>query len=108
MIGSQLGGWGKRANLIPQDVNFNRGNWKAIESRMARCDDLPNNRMFYYVRANYSNSSDLVPSTMNMMLENRSTGSDVWLTFDNVYLGGSNGTSEKNRAVDFLVDQGCL
>ena len=27
LIGSQLGGWGKRANLVPQDANFNRGNW---------------------------------------------------------------------------------
>ncbi len=25
MIGSQLGGWGGQANLVPQDANFNRG-----------------------------------------------------------------------------------
>lgn len=107
MIGSQLGGWGKRANLVPQDLNFNRGNWKSLENQMAECNGLPSGRMFYYVRANYSNSSDLVPSTMNMMLENRSTGSDVWLSFENVYQGGSSGTSEKSRGVDFLKSNGC-
>ena len=30
LIGSQLGGWGGRANLVPQHYTFNRGNWKRI------------------------------------------------------------------------------
>lgn len=107
MIGSQLGGWGRRANLVPQDLNFNRGNWKSLEGQMAKCDSLPNERMFYYVRANYANSANLVPSTMNMMLENRATGDDVWLSFVNEYQGGPSGSSEKTRGVDFLKAQGC-
>ncbi|MEO1337785.1 MAG: DNA/RNA non-specific endonuclease, partial [Myxococcota bacterium] len=30
LIGSQLGGWGRRANIVPQDTNFNRGNWAQL------------------------------------------------------------------------------
>jgi hypothetical protein len=35
LIGAQLGGWGRRANLVPQDANFNRGTWAVLENAMA-------------------------------------------------------------------------
>lgn len=37
MIGAQLGGWGARANLVPQIANFNRGNWAQMENAVASC-----------------------------------------------------------------------
>lgn len=107
MIGSQLGGWGGRANLVPQDANFNRGNWVTLENKMATCGSLPSGRIRYYIGANYPNSTALIPNNMTMELRNQSTGSYVSLSFQNVDYGGSNGTNEKNRGVTFLTNQGC-
>ncbi|WP_441292357.1 DNA/RNA non-specific endonuclease [Sorangium sp. KYC3313] len=107
MIGSQLGGWGGRANLVPQEANFNRGNWVALENKMATCGSLPSGRMRYYIGANYPNSSTLIPNNMTMEITNRSTGSSVSMSFANTDGGGSNGTSEKNRGVSWLSSQGC-
>lgn len=107
LIGSQLGGWGKRANLVPQDANFNRGNWVTLENKMAKCAALPNGRMRYTIGANYPNTTTLIPNIMTMELRNQSTGASVLLSFENVDYGGSNGTNEKNRGVTFLTNQGC-
>jgi DNA/RNA non-specific endonuclease len=107
LIGSQLGGWGSRANLVPQDANFNRGNWVTLENKMATCGGLPNGRIRYYIGANYPNSTALIPNNMTMELKNQSTGSLVTLSFSNTDYGGSNGTNEKNRGVTFLTNQGC-
>lgn len=108
MIGSQLGGWGKRANLVPQDANFNRGNWVTLENKMARCASLPSGRLRYYIGANYPNSTALIPNNLTMQITNQSTGASVSLSFANTDYGGSNGTNEKNRGVAFLTDQGCI
>ncbi len=107
LIGSQLGGWGKRANLVPQDANFNRGNWVTLENKMAKCAALPNGRMRYYIGANYPNTTSLIPNNMTMELRNQSSGASVLLSFENVDYGGTNGTNEKNRGVTFLTNQGC-
>jgi len=107
LIGSQLGGWGKRANLVPQDANFNRGNWATLENKMARCAVLPNGRMRYYIGANYPDATTLIPNNMTMELRNQSSGSYVLLSFANTDYGGTNGTNEKNRGVTFLTNQGC-
>lgn len=107
MIGSQLGGWGGRANLVPQDANFNRGNWVTLENKMATCGGLPSGRIRYYIGANYPNSTALIPNNMTMELRNQSSGSYVSLSFQNVDYGGSNGTNEKNRGVTWLTNQGC-
>jgi hypothetical protein len=107
MIGSQLGGYGKRANLVPQDANFNRGNWATLENKMATCAGLPNGRFYYSISVSYSNSTKLVPSNFGMYISNRATGSNVSLSFSNIDYGGSGGTSEKNRGVSFLSNNGC-
>ncbi len=107
MIGSQLGGWGGRANLVPQDANFNRGNWVQLENKMATCGSLPSGRIRYYIGANYPNSTALIPNTMTMELRNQSSGSYVSLSFQNVDYGGSNGTNERTRGVNWLSSQGC-
>lgn len=107
LIGSQLGGWGGRANIVPQDANFNRGNWAQLENKMATCGSLPSGRIRYYIGTNYPNSTALVPNTFTMELRNQSTGSYVSLSFQNVDYGGSNGTYERNRGTTWLSNQGC-
>jgi hypothetical protein len=107
LIGSQLGGWGGRANLVPQDANFNRGNWVALENKMAKCGTLPSGRLRYYIGANYPNATALIPNTMTMEITNQSTGDSVSMSFANTDYGGSNGTNEKNRGITFLTNQGC-
>ncbi|WP_437761021.1 DNA/RNA non-specific endonuclease [Sorangium sp. So ce1389] len=107
MIGAQLGGWGGRANLVPQDSNFNQGNWVALENKMALCRALPSGRMRYYIGANYPNGSALIPNNMTMEITNRSTGSSVFMSFSNTDGGGANGTTEKNRGISFLDSNGC-
>jgi len=107
MIGSQLGGYGGRINLVPQDLNFNRGNWAQIENKAADCGSLPNQRIFYYVRADYADTTSLVPATMNLTLENRETDEAVSFTIENVDAGGPDGANQRVQAVGFLEDQGC-
>jgi hypothetical protein len=107
MIGSQLGGWGKRANLVPQDANFNRGNWVQLENKMATCASLPSGRLRYYIGSNYPNSTTVIPNNMTMQITNQSSGASVSLSFANTDYGGSNGTYEKNRGITFLTNQGC-
>ena len=107
MIGSQLGGWGSRANLVPQDANFNRGNWLVLENKMAKCSVLPNGRMRYYIGANYPNSTALIPNNLTMEIRNQSTYASVYMSFANTDGGGSSGPSEKDRGVSWLTSQGC-
>lgn len=107
LIGSQLGGWGGRANIVPQDANFNRGNWVQLENKMAKCGSLPSGRLRYSIGANYPNSTTLIPNTMTMEITNQSTGSYVSMSFANVDSGGSNGTNERTRGVNWLSSQGC-
>ncbi|MFM2419691.1 MAG: hypothetical protein RL385_4414, partial [Pseudomonadota bacterium] len=40
LIGHQLGGFGGRANLVPQAASFNRGNWAQLENALASCAAL--------------------------------------------------------------------
>lgn len=107
LIGSQLGGWGGRANIVPQDANFNRGNWVQLENAMARCGRLPAGRMRYSVSVGYPNSSALVPSSFGMVITNRSTSSSVTMSFSNTDGGGSSGTATRQRGVSFLTSNGC-
>ena len=107
LIGSQLGGWGGRANLVPQDANFNRGNWAQLENKMATCGSLPSGRLRYYIGANYPNSTTLIPNNLTMEIRNQSTGSSVTMSFSNVDYGGSSGTTERTRGTTWLTNQGC-
>jgi hypothetical protein len=107
LIGSQLGGWGGRANLVPQDANFNRGNWVQLENKMAGCGSLPAGRMRYSITVGYAGSTALVPQTFGMQITNRSTLASVTMSFTNVDGGGGSGTSERTRGVNFLTGQGC-
>lgn len=107
LVGSQLGGWGKRANLVPQDANFNRGNWAQIENKMAQCGGLSSGRLLYKTSAGYSNGSTLIPSTIGLFIKDMVQGDSISKTFQNVDYGGSNGTTYRIQVVDFLSAQGC-
>jgi hypothetical protein len=58
------------------------------------------------VRADYGNSTDLVPTTMSLILDNRDTAEAVSFEFTNVD-AGPDGTAQRTQAVAFLADQGC-
>ncbi len=107
LIGSQLGGWGGRANIVPQDANFNRGNWVQLENAMALCRNRPSGSMRYSVSVGYPNSSALVPSTFGMVINNKPNSTSVTLSFTNVDGGGSSGTTTRQRGVSFLTSSGC-
>jgi hypothetical protein len=108
LIGSQLGGWGGRANIVPQDANFNRGNWAQLENKMATCGVLANAAMRYSINVDYTNSSALVPSAFTMEITRPSNGAKITLRFTNVDGGGPNGTTERRRGVEFLTANGCV
>jgi len=107
LIGSQLGGWGGRANIVPQDANFNRGNWAQLENKMAKCGGLATGAMRYSIDVGYPSSSALVPSSFAMTITKQSNGSKVTMHFTNVDGGGPNGTSERTRGTNFLTANGC-
>jgi hypothetical protein len=107
MIGSQLGGWGARLNLVPQDANFNRGNWLQLENRVAKCGSLPPGGVLYYVRADYPDAETLIPDRMHMVLEIRETGETVELSFENEDQGGPEGKKTREEGVGFLEGKGC-
>ncbi|RKH08874.1 hypothetical protein D7V97_18305, partial [Corallococcus sp. CA053C] len=60
--------WGGRANLVPQDANFNRGNWVQLENKMAKCGSLPSGWLRYAIGANSPNSTALVPNNMTILI----------------------------------------
>jgi DNA/RNA non-specific endonuclease len=107
LIGAQLGGWGGRANIVPQDANFNRGRWVELENKMAKCGNLPNPRLRYSISVSYANSSNLVPSNFEMSVRNRATNSSVTMRYLNQDGGGPNGASENARGLAFLTENGC-
>ena len=106
LIGSQLGGWGKRANIVPQHYSFNRGNWKRIEDRLARCDALPYAGIQYYVVVDYPNGSSLTPNYFHSYV-NVNYGGYVGGHFTNASGGGPNGRAESDRMINHLVSRGC-
>lgn len=107
LIGSQLGGYGGRANIVPQDANFNRGNWAQLENKMAKCGVLATGAMRYSIDVAYPSSSALVPSSFTMVITRASNGAKITLKFTNVDGGGANGTAERTRGTDFLTANGC-
>jgi hypothetical protein len=107
LIGSQLGGFGARANMVPQDTNFNRGNWATIENRLAKCDSLAKGQLHYFVIVRYPDAETLIPDTFLMHIMNTENFEGVELEFENTDGGGSNGKTMKDAAVEFLKDLGC-
>ena len=106
LIGSQLGGWGKRANIVPQHYNFNRGNWKRIEDRLAQCDALAYASIEYYVVVDYPNGSNLTPNYFHSYVNVGGAGY-VGGHFTNASGGGSNGRAESDRVINHLISKGC-
>jgi len=105
MIGSQLGGWGGRANLVPQQYNFNRGNWAKIENKLATCGRLGNGAVEWHVDVDYPNTTTLTPSAFHADIKI----AGVWKSgdFTNTAYGGSNGTTTANSIVSWLNSKGC-
>jgi hypothetical protein len=107
MLGSQLGGYGKRLNMVPQIANFNRGNWVQLENKAARCVVLQPGRLVYWVGVSYANTTELIPNTMSQYLEDTQTNAAIEVTFDNAAAGRPNGWAERDRGVQSLSQLGC-
>lgn len=107
MIGSQLGGYGKRINMVPQETDFNQVHWVKVENRMAGCYQLAKKRFRYWVAVTYPNSTTLVPSRMLLYIEDTADGEAIELEFDNA-VQGQDGIDERERGVKFLEERGCL
>lgn len=105
MIGSQLGGWGGRANVVPQHFNFNRGNWLKVENALAKCGRLGTNAVEYHVDVDYPSTTALTPSQFHADVKI----GGVWKSadFTNVSGGGPNGTASANAMVSWLQARGC-
>jgi hypothetical protein len=105
LIGSQLGGWGGRANLVPQHYNFNRGNWLKVENALAKCGRLGNNAVRFVVDIDYPSSSALTPSAWRGDVT--IAGLTRRASFTNTSGGGPNGTDQANGMVTWLQNRGC-
>jgi hypothetical protein len=105
LIGSQLGGWGGRANLVPQQYNFNRGNWKRVEDRLARCGRLGSGAVRFYADVDYPNSTTLTPSQFHADVQ--IAGQWKSADFLNQSGGGSNGYDQATSMVNWLSGKGC-
>ena len=107
LIGYQLGGWGKRANLVPQNGNFNGGNWAQIENALAACNTLPGGTtLTYYVELVYPNATALTPSQFYAQIT-FSTGAQKTVNFTNTTGGGPGGTATRQALVNWLQANGC-
>ena len=105
MVGSQLGGWGGRANLVPQHYNFNRGNGKRVEDALARCGRLGTGAVEVHVDVDYPDASTLTPSRFHADV--RVGGQWKSADFTNVPGGGPSGTSQATAMVSWLQGKGC-
>jgi DNA/RNA non-specific endonuclease len=105
IIASQLGGWGKRLNMVPQNSNFNRGNWSQIENQLAKCSVLAANSLKYEVSLYYPTESTNTPGTFTVDIN--ISGASVNETFENADSGGADGTAKRERIVTWLTTQGC-
>lgn len=105
LVGSQLGGWGRRANMAPQNSNFNRGNYVQIENQAAKCTRLARGALTYLARVTYPNTTTNTPSTWT--LEMTIGGETFSRTFENVAYGGASGTTYRQQAVNWLISKGC-
>lgn len=107
LIGSQLGGWGGRANIVPQNAHFNRGNWAQLENTMADCYRLPVAAMRYSIGVSYLDAAALIPAYFTMTITSQNDESKIVLKFTNSQGGGNSGEAERTRGVEFLRSRGC-
>ncbi len=105
MIAASLGGWGKRANLVPQVPGFNQQNWRYMEAQVALCIGLPDQSIRYEVRVSYPNNQTDLPShfTMDITIDQ----DNITRTFQNAEEGGPKGGIFKNEVIDWLIEKGC-
>ena len=109
LIGAQLGGWKRRANLVAQNSQLNLGDWKRVENQAAKCD-LRDDQVYMKAYPQYFRGRDTIPSIMTM--EFTSVGSDGSVVtetanFSNQDGEGTSSTEAANRLIFFLIASGC-
>lgn len=106
LVGSQLGGFGKRANMVPQQHEFNSITWVDIENQAAQCGSLPKKSLHYMVSVHYPDDDTLVPDEFNIMIINTENDASFEMTFDNRD-DRDVGEAKSAEGVAFLIAQGC-
>ena len=100
LIASALGGWKGRANLAPQNGNFNNTSWRRIENKAKEC---ATGERFYYRYTTYPLYPDNKALRPNWFVSRstatryRSTSNPAYFArsttyFPNISGGGTNGT----------------
>lgn len=103
LIAAQLGGYGRRANLVPKAKDFNRGVWKRVEQAVAGVvRELRVGQLGYYVRAEYADEHTLVPSRIGLWLMDFQSGRSCYVEFDNRGRGGLLAWLGARHALEFL------
>jgi hypothetical protein len=107
LIGHQLGGFGGRANLVPQAASFNRGNWAQLENALASCAALTPGRIVLLVQAHYLDDTAIVPFALSMTLRDAADDDAIVLTFENTARGGEPGAALRLQGLLWLRARGC-
>jgi DNA/RNA non-specific endonuclease len=116
LVGSSMGGWGGRANMVPQNSNFNRGVWAQAENAFVRCQwnrpppcctVVPQGS--WKVRVTYPNIYTTVPTDFDLEV---GYGIPARFTrqsyhFKNLKGGGLGGSSNLDYLRKFLKNGGC-
>ncbi len=103
MIATQIGGYGTRINIVPQNLNFNRGNWAQIENKLAGCGSASTTSL--EVTVAYPTTVVVTPNLFTYSITN---GTNITKTFTNTDGGGTSGVSNKDQIVTFLTGKGCI
>jgi DNA/RNA non-specific endonuclease len=117
LVGSALGGFGGRVNMVPQERNFNRGVWAQMERAMRSCrwgfpPPCCNGALFgkLSVRPEYANPTDVTPIKINWFVSvTPGFGpTQVWSeNFYNLAGGGFSGPRHLVEFKNFLRKFGC-
>lgn len=107
LIGAQLGGYGRRANLVPQVATFNQGIWRHCEDRIAEAVQRTAYRqgalrLGYYVRAVYPGDA-MVPARIGLLLCQMRWQKQRWTVLRSRYVEFENRAHGGSRIWRWLV-----
>ncbi len=105
LIGHQLGGWSKRANLVRQQSNFNLSAWSRVENAAAKC--APNDGIKMLVYVSYPNRARVTPDYWAVNFSQRGSNQSIRRIFRNEAGGGANGAAKSQEVKAWLERKGC-
>lgn len=111
MIGDQLGGFGGRANIVPQASQFNNSSWKRAENALKSCRVLGFQNTSMNVLVTYPDRTTIIPDNFYLYgtVHNKRTklAFRYEYRFPNIANGGINGPEEALELRNNLRKFGC-